>query len=196
MQKYFFIALMYLSALTASANTEVGKTTLSGKITDKITGEAIPGASLYITDLKTGAISGLDGTYQISNLPQTKILVQVSYVGYKMIIETIDLSSVSTKDFALELSAKEINEVIVTGTSQSGERNRTATPISIVTKTQLLQNASTNIIDAMAKQPGISQVTTGSGISKPVIRGLGYNRVVIVNDDPTRRSTMGRRTRN
>lgn len=34
----------------------------------------------------------------------------------------------------------------------------------------------------MAKQPGISQITTGSGISKPVIRGLGYNRVVIVND--------------
>ncbi|MBA3970839.1 MAG: TonB-dependent receptor, partial [Bacteroidetes bacterium] len=57
-----------------------------------------------------------------------------------------------------------------------------ATPISIISKTQLLQTASTNIIDAMAKQPGISQVTTGSGISKPVIRGLGYNRVVVVND--------------
>src|SRR5215213_7000224 len=34
----------------------------------------------------------------------------------------------------------------------------------------------------MATQPGISQVTTGAGISKPVIRGLGYNRVVVIND--------------
>jgi iron complex outermembrane receptor protein len=52
-----------------------------------------------------------------------------------------------------------------------------------VPKTELLHNGSTNIIDALASQPGISQITTGSGISKPVIRGLGYNRVVTVNDD-------------
>ena len=183
MTKYILIVLIHLSAITISANNpDVSKTTLSGKITDKTTGEAIPGATLYVPDLKTGAISGADGTYKIENLPKTKILLQISFTGYKMIIETIDLSTITTKDFELELSAKEINEVIITGSSQSGERNRTATPISIVTKTQLLQNASTNIIDAMAKQPGISQVTTGAGISKPVIRGLGYNRVVIVND--------------
>jgi iron complex outermembrane receptor protein len=46
----------------------------------------------------------------------------------------------------------------------------------------LLQNASANIIDALSTQPGIAQITTGTGISKPVIRGLGYNRVVVVND--------------
>ena len=40
----------------------------------------------------------------------------------------------------------------------------------------------TNIVDAVAKLPGVSQVSTGSGISKPVIRGLGYNRVVVVAD--------------
>ena len=40
----------------------------------------------------------------------------------------------------------------------------------------------TNIIDAIARQPGVAQITTGSGISKPVIRGLGYNRVVVVDD--------------
>ena len=183
MQKHILFALILLGTLTASGiNPKVGKTALSGKITDKATGEVLPGATLYIPDLKTGTISSVDGTYKIENLPQTKILLQVSYTGYKMILETIDLATISTKDFALELSAKEINEVIVTGSSQSGERNRTSTPITIVTKTQLLQNASTNIIDAMAKQPGISQVTTGSGISKPVISGLGYNRVVIVND--------------
>lgn len=183
MLKHIWIALLFLSAISISAkNAEVGKTILSGKITDKATGEVLPGATIYAPDLKSGTISNSDGTYKIDNLPQTKILIQVSYTGYKMIVETIDLATVTVKDFALELSAKEINEVIITGSSQSGEKNRTATPISIVSKTQLLQNASTNIIDAMAKQPGISQVTTGSGISKPVIRGLGYNRVVIVND--------------
>jgi len=183
MRKHILIALLFWCATNLAAkNAEVGKTILSGKITDKISAEAIPGASIYIPDLKTGTVSTVDGTYKIDNLPQTKILIQISCIGYKMIIETVDLTAVSIKDFVLELSAKEINEVIVTGSSQAGERNRTATPISIVSKTQLLQTASSNIIDALAKQPGIDQVTTGSGISKPIIRGLGYNRVVIVND--------------
>lgn len=182
MQNYILSALLCISATFLSANPDIGKTTLSGKITDKSNGDIIPGATIYIPDLKTGAISGIDGTYKIQNLPSSKLLIQVSFTGYKMIFETIDLSTTVEKNFELELSAKEINEVVITGTSQSGERNKTPTPITIVSKTQLLQNASTNIIDALAKQPGISQVTTGAGISKPVIRGLGYNRVVVVND--------------
>jgi iron complex outermembrane receptor protein len=174
--------IFLLTAHSVVAVNLPGKTSLSGKITDKITGEVIPGATLYISDLKTGAVSSIDGTYRIDNLPQTKVLLNVSFSGYKMIIETIDLSTISAKDFALELSAKEISEVVITGSSQAGEKNRTPTPISIVSKTELLQNSSSNIIDAISKQPGISQITTGTGISKPVIRGLGYNRVVVVND--------------
>src|ERR1041385_8168307 len=65
----------------------------------------------------------------------------------------------------------EMNEVVVTGLSKAAEKNRTPTPITTVPAIQLLQNSSTNIIDALATQPGVSQVTTGSGISKPVIRG-------------------------
>jgi iron complex outermembrane receptor protein len=158
------------------------KTSLTGKVTDKQTGATIPGVGIYLPDLKTGAVTNIDGIYFIDNLPQKKVLVQVSFLGYKSIIETIDLSTVTTKDFALEVSVKEINEVVVTGHSQAGEKNRTPTPISVISNTELKQNTSTNIIDALAKQPGISQITTGSGISKPVIRGLGYNRVVVVND--------------
>jgi iron complex outermembrane receptor protein len=183
MKKIFYLLLFQLLLTDiATAVTVSQKTSLSGKITDKSTGEALPGVTIYIPDLKTGGVTTADGTYFINNLPQTKVLVHVTAIGYKMIIENIDLSQTTTKDFALEISAKEINEVVITGSSTSAEKNRTPTPISIVPKTALLQTASGNIIDAIAKQPGISQITTGSGISKPVIRGLGYNRVVVVND--------------
>ncbi|RZK87895.1 MAG: TonB-dependent receptor, partial [Pedobacter sp.] len=40
----------------------------------------------------------------------------------------------------------------------------------------------TNLIDAIAKVPGISQISTGGAISKPTIRGLGYNRVLTIVD--------------
>ena len=82
----------------------------------------------------------------------------------------------------MEYAATEINEVVITGLSKSTEQKRTPTPITVVPRLVLLQSASTNIIDALSTQPGISQITTGTGISKPVIRGLGYNRVVVVND--------------
>lgn len=177
-----FALLICISNMLWSTNSGTLKTSLSGKITDKETKEALTGATLYIPDLKTGAVSDIDGNYKIDNLPQRKVLIQINFIGYKTIIETIDLSVTTVKDFELESSVKEMKEVVVTGLSQAGEMHRTPTPIAIVSKTQLLQNTSTNIIDAIATQPGVSQVTTGSGISKPVIRGLGYNRVVVVND--------------
>lgn len=166
-------------AVLASGNE---KATLSGKVTDKINGEVLTGVNIYISDLKTGTVSGIDGTYMIENLPLKKVLVQVSFIGYKTIVETVDLTIATTKDFAMEESVKEIKEIVVTGLSQASEKNRTPTPISIISATKLRETVSTNIIDAIANQPGVSQVTTGSGISKPIIRGLGYNRVVVVND--------------
>ena len=75
-----------------------------------------------------------------------------------------------------------MNEVTVTGVTGSTKLKNTTTPVSIVTPQELRATASTNIIDAIAHQPGISQLTTGSSISKPIIRGLGYNRVVVMSE--------------
>ena len=56
-------------------------------------------------------------------------------------------------------------------------------PVSIVKRTDLLHTSSLNVIDALGKLvPGVSSISTGPAISKPVIRGLGYNRVVTVHD--------------
>lgn len=155
---------------------------LTGKITDKLSGITLPGVSIYIPELKTGTVSKADGTYEIMNLPSAKVIVQVSLIGYKTILETIDLTASSVYDFTLEPSVTEMNEIVITGLSNGAEKNRVPTPMTIVSQNYLLQNASVNIIDALAKQPGVSQITNGPGISKPIIRGLGFNRVVLVND--------------
>ena len=166
----------------AKPHADNEKATLSGTITDHVTGETLPGVNIYIPDLKTGTISNFDGTYKIENLPSTKVLVQVTLTGYKLISQIIDLEVTNTHDFALEEAVSELHEIVVTGLSNSADKNRTPTPISTIPRIELLQNTSTNIMDAIARQPGMSQVTTGVGISKPVIRGLGYNRVVTVMD--------------
>src|SRR6202042_3800950 len=51
-----------------------------------------------------------------------------------------------------------------------------------INKQYLQQNLSTNIIDAIAKVPGVTALTTGPNVSKPFIRGLGYNRILTLYD--------------
>ena len=58
-----------------------------------------------------------------------------------------------------------LNELVVTGVTGDTKLKNSTAPISIVSGKELRQTTSTNIIDAIAKQPGISQITTGSGIS-------------------------------
>lgn len=158
------------------------KVSLSGKITDKITGEPLPGVNVYFPDLRTGTVTDLNGYYSIQNLPAVNMLIQISYVSYRTLLEKIDLSVTHIANFELEYAATEINEVVITGLSKSAEQKRTPVPIAVVPRTVLLQSTAVNIIDALSSQPGVAQITTGAGISKPVIRGLSYNRVVVVND--------------
>ena len=76
----------------------------------------------------------------------------------------------------------QLNELTVTGVTGDTKLKHATAPVSIVSPQTLRATASTNIIDAIAHQPGVSQLTTGGSISKPIIRGLGYNRVVVMSE--------------
>ena len=74
-----------------------------------------------------------------------------------------------------------LSEVTVQGIAGVQRLKDAASPFMVVTP-KLLHNAQgTNMVDAISHLPGLAQISTGSGISKPVIRGLGYNRVVVVD---------------
>ncbi len=174
------IPIILLASGVSASN--LGKTSLSGKITDITTNEPIFGVTIFIPELKTGAISMFDGSYKIDNLPQTKVLLQITCIGYKTILVTIDLNMTNKRDFKMEPSIKEINTFVVTGTSQATELKRNPVPVSVVDRISISQSASTNAIDLIAKQPGVNAVTTGPNVSKPFIRGLGFNRVLTLFD--------------
>lgn len=180
MKKIFFF-LFAILAITVNLFAQKN-VSLCGKITDQKDGEALIGVSLYFPDLKIGGITDSEGYYQVNNLPKTKLLIEITYRGYQHIVQQIDLANTSVQNFEMKDAITELGQVVITGLSKAAQRNRTPAPISVITPIQLKQSAANNIIEALATQPGISQITTGSGISKPVIRGLGYNRVVVVND--------------
>ncbi len=183
MKKIFYIIiLMMCIGMSSFADTANKKAVLSGKITDRVDGSVLPGVNVYFPELKTGTVTNERGEYVITNLPAVTTTVQVSYVGHQTIVKSINLANTSSFDFVMKETNAMINEVVVTGLTGSSLMKKSASPVTIVSPTELTQQSSTNIIDAIAHQPGISQITTGAGISKPVIRGLGYNRIAVVND--------------
>lgn len=155
---------------------------LSGRVSDFRSGESLPGVTVYIPDLKTGAITDTTGLYEITNLPKTKVLVQVSFLGYKTLNRFIDLKNTNSMDFKMEESVAEMNTVVVTGISSATEMKKEPVPIVAIDRKEIDQGISTNIIDAIANLPGVSAVTTTPNVSKPFIHGLGYNRVLTLVD--------------
>ena len=178
-QTIIFVLAISMSQTIMAAGE---KTSLSGKVTDEHDGSPLIGVAVYLPELKIGTMTKEDGTYFIGQLPRIRTTVQVTYLGHQTIIETIDLSVTTKKNFVMHENYAMLNEVVLTGLTGNSLVSQTPAPVSTVSSQQLRATASTNIIDAIAKEPGISQITTGSGISKPVIRGLSYNRVAIVND--------------
>ena len=189
MKTYFHFGIFLLSLFTASnLNAQKGqstqvtnKFTLSGIVKDEATGQVLQGASIYIADIKKGIVTNEKGQYQIQ-LPQGNYIVEVSYIGFAITTKNIELNSNQTIQFNLGHNAVENSNVTVTSFLRATSSRKTPTPINIIKKDDLLKGAGTNLIDALSQTPGVTQLTTGPAISKPIIRGLGYNRVMVLND--------------
>jgi iron complex outermembrane receptor protein len=177
---FFFISLSCIAFL--SFGQQKNRSQLSGKVSDTQTGQALPGASIVLVDSRLGTTTDSSGHYVLYNVPPGHTLIEVSYQGYRSIVEHVDVSGPLQKDFALSASVIENEGVTVTAVGSATSIRKAPIAITRVNKEELLATPSTNIIDALRKQPGVSQLTTGPAISKPIIRGLGYNRLVVIND--------------
>lgn len=181
MKRIFFILISIPIVLCVSAQVKT-KTQLSGNVTDANTGQALPGAFISLADSRTGTSTDSNGHYVLRNIPVGHTIVEVSFAGYKTLVEHLDLSSTTEHNFVLSPYVLVNEGVTVTAVANATSIRKAPISISRVNKTELLQTPSTNIIDALSRQPGISQLSTGPAVSKPIIRGLGYNRLVVIND--------------
>ena len=176
-QYLLLLAIIVLPTLSFAAPGN----SIQGTIKDE-QGQAITGAVVSIPDLRTGTVTDTDGYYHINNLPSGSYLVEVHMLGYATYTMMLHLKGSITQNFKLSESIIEKNEVVITGNSQATDERRSITPIQSMRLKELHEDVSTNIIDAMTKVPGVNQVSTGPAVSKPVIRGLGYNRIITLNN--------------
>ncbi|MDQ3279592.1 MAG: TonB-dependent receptor, partial [Bacteroidota bacterium] len=177
----FIIAILFLVSTAVAFAQPSTRIRLSGKITDAQTGEPLPGATVFLADIRIGATADSAGQYVFNNLPSGHHTIEVSYAGFTTAVIHIDVLSSTVKDFAIAPSVTEQAGVTITGVAHATTLRDAPIPVSVMRRQEMLQTPSTNIIDLIARQPGVAQVSTGPAVSKPVIRGLGFNRVVVVN---------------
>jgi iron complex outermembrane receptor protein len=174
--------LIILTVLFIAPFTVKAQNQLSGFVSDAHTNKPIRGIQIAIPDLDIATSTDSLGRYNIKHIPGGTYLVEIRALGYGSKIETIVIKGDTKKDYLLERSLVELKEVIITGVTSATDKQKTPVSVVTVSNADLLQNSSTNVIDAIAQTPGISAITDGQSISKPVIRGLGYNRVLTIND--------------
>ena len=184
-RKTIILFFVFFSALTISLKSfgqGQNALQLKGTVVHAITKEPLAGATLTISDLRRSIQTNEKGFYSISGIGAGHHVIEVTYTGYATQVIHIEMLQSQDKNFLLLPVFLENQGVVVTGTAAPTSLRKTPVPVTIFRQADLMRTASSNIVDALSQLPGISQVTTGPAISKPLIRGLGSNRVVVVND--------------
>jgi iron complex outermembrane recepter protein len=150
---------------------------IKGKVIDAQSKEPIAFASVFFVDIDAGTSTNELGEFAYSaNLPQN-IKIKVKAIGYETKI--IIVSNPNSDAVVIELTPThmELHEVSVSTTTGVLQRY-SITNIETKTIAELNTIQTTNLGDAIANIPSVYNMSTGVGISKPVIRGLSGMRVV------------------
>jgi len=149
---------------------------ISGTITDEKTTEPLANVAIYIKSLNTGTTTNSEGFYKIENLPSDHYNLHISYLGYQDIHKEIDLNSDLIINFQLHPTALELEGILISAPFHKLQKDNVMKVEKI--KTSDLTDAN-NLSGQLSQVPGVNQISTGSGIGKPVIRGLSSNRVLV-----------------
>lgn len=158
---------------------------IKGAVKDFETGESIAHASVNIQNSKIGITANAQGQFLLPIKKNNQIeKISIHAIGYQS--ETIEWKSISGSDtllIYLKRNIDSLSEFVILGTRPNSINYDEIFPMVKVDALQLKHSAQTNIMEAIGKQaPGLHLVQTGPNISKPFIRGLGYNRVVTLFD--------------
>ncbi|MDO7854457.1 TonB-dependent receptor [Hymenobacter convexus] len=176
--KLLLLALLLLLSLPKCLLAQTG--TLAGTVRDEQQ-RPVPFASVALPAAGLGATADAEGAFIIANVPAGPVRVLASAVGYTAVSRAVSVAAGQTLrlTFTLAAAPAALADVVVTGVSRATEIRRSPVPIATLSRREISLNANTNVIDAAVRGiPGLSAVTTGPNVSKPFIRGLGYNRVL------------------
>lgn len=155
---------------------------IKGTVTDATTLKPIEGATVICGE-KLFSISSSNGAFTLDNITKGIYKLTISHVAYNTKIITVNVTSKTEHvSITLEESTTNLEEVTVTGKTKQDIAHETPIVSQLVTKEFLTTNRENSLMQTLSKIPGVSTINIGSGQSKPIIRGLGFNRVSVVQN--------------
>jgi len=173
-----------------------------GTVIDNDTKEPIIGAASYIKVLSNGAVSDLEGNYEIKNVPNGTYTITFSYLGYQRIEKEITIENGKELRLDIKMLSSTIQGEEITVLAQAAgqaaaiqQQLNSNTIVNVVSRERLQEQPDQNAAESVARLPGVSVQRDAGEASKVVIRGLSpkfnsitVNGVRIPGSDPTDRS--------
>ncbi len=162
-----------------------GSGTIKGKVLDADSKDPLPGATVLVKGTSIGASTDLNGAFVIHGVPSGDQTIVVSYIGYVVSNEVVNVPSDQTleKDFYLTATAIQGKTVVVTGQAAGqmqaiNQQNASNTIINVVSADKIKQLPDASASAALSRLPGVS-LMNGDQI---VIRGMqAKDNIILVN---------------
>ena len=187
---YFLTGLFLFSVngIHAQHSAAVGisnpKFTISGILTDSKNNETLIGVNVFIPELKTGTTTNEYGFYSIT-IPQGIYTVQVSYLGFQSVEETINLNRDTKENFKLSGIEELLQEVVVNDNRKAtnirkAEMSVNKLSISSIKKMPVVLGE-VDVLKSILLLPGVTNA--GEGASGFNVRGGGAEQNLILLDE-------------
>lgn len=171
--------------VTDSEATEVQQARghISGVVLQARDSQPVLLASIHIPELEMGTISHTDGDFFLANVPAGRHRLQVRYIGHETreTLVTVTRGDTVFVEFRLEPTVFRSATLEVIGRRRENGDLVTETAYTVSGR-QLRRNLSRTISETLADEPGISERAMGPAPARPVLRGLGSDRLLILED--------------
>ena len=175
---FFLLFLLTFSILSQE------KHTISGTVYDESNNETLIGVSIYFPELNSGITTNEYGFYSIT-LPEGTYQIQVNYLGYSPIIESIDLKEKRTKNFKLEEAAERLDEIVIESNIEKMNVKTPQMSVNKLTSATIKQIpvvlGEADIIKSLILLPGVT--SAGEGASGFNVRGGAADQNLILLDE-------------
>jgi iron complex outermembrane receptor protein len=151
-----------------------------GIVRDAETERPLVGSTVLILSTRQGTVTDLYGKFQVEVRKGDQLVI--SYMGFQT--DTVKIENIKDElEILLKPTEQMLEEVAVTAISKAALVKENPISVSTVSPKMIERANENNVMDALSKNtPGLSVLKTGPNISKPFIRGMGFNRVLTVYD--------------
>ena len=180
MSKFFM--LLFCNFILYSLSFGQNRYSLRGVVVNE-SHQPLTGASVILYPIEKGSITDNNGNFALSDLREGDYRIEISFIGYHSVSDTIRINGDKIYNAQLRVAFINLQEVVVSDNYSETRRKKEPLNIEVVNDDFLKQNLGGSLMKSLERLPGVTTIDIGSGHSKPLIRGLGFNRIVVVENN-------------